>query len=48
MKERMRACMKYAYSLVVGIAVCMSLVLALLAPRMISVFMNNENMIFIK
>ena len=47
MKERMRACMKYAYALVVGIAICISLILAFCAPQMISVFMNDPAMISI-
>ena len=45
MKERMQGCMKYAYCLVVGLAICMSLVLACIAPFMISIFMNDTGMI---
>lgn len=45
LKERMRGCMKYAYTLVLGLAIAMSVILALIAPFMISIFMSDESMI---
>lgn len=45
LKQRMKDCLKYAYKLVVGISLVISVVLAIIAPFMISVFMNDSAMI---
>lgn len=45
MKERMNNCLKYAYKLVLGIAIGLSLLLAIFAPQMISIFMNDADII---
>lgn len=45
LKQRMKDCLKYAYKLVVGISLVISVVLAIFAPFMISIFMNDATMI---
>lgn len=45
LKQRMKDCMKYAYKLVVGISLIISILLAIIAPFMISIFMNEASMI---
>lgn len=45
LKQRMKDCMKYAYRLILSISVVISAILALIAPFMISVFMNDEAII---
>ena len=45
LKQRMKDCLKYAYQLIVGISLTLSIVLSIAAPFMISIFMNDAVMI---
>ncbi len=45
MKNRMKETMKFAYQLIVGVSVCLSLVLAVFAGQMIGIFMNDASVI---
>lgn len=45
LQKRMKECMKYAYQLIIGISVTLSIVLSIFAPFMISIFMNDAVMI---
>ncbi len=45
LKERMRGCLKYAYQLILIVSIVLSVILACIAPFMISIFMNDSEMI---
>lgn len=45
LKKRMKDCMKFAYKIVVSISLVISVILALIAPFMISIFMDDTAMI---
>lgn len=45
LKERMKGCLKYAYQLILVVSIVLSVVLACIAPFMISIFMNDSEMI---
>ncbi len=45
LNERMKGCLKYAYQLILGVSIILSVILACIAPFMISIFMNDSAMI---
>ena len=45
LKERMRGCLKFAYQLILIVSIALSVILACIAPFMISIFMNDSEMI---